>query len=258
MNRIAYTFFIAFVSSIATLIGIARFAPETAQAESSASEITLEELGRHDSADSCWKAIDGRVYDVTAFIDRHPTEAEVLTDWCGREATSAWYDKGNGRPHSNRATTLLAQYEIGVLEGAEVASPSIPTDQTEPVVRSSPGRYRDGSYYAESEPDSRGWVSIVEISVHDGRPLAVHYDEVQRDADGRVTARKSADLDYAQRWRTVSGGISQLTAFHAYAQQLVKAGHPDGVDALSGATGAYDRFQALVRDALSDASADVE
>jgi len=256
MNQIAYSLFIAFVSSVLTLAGVAWLMPGQARAETSGDRISLEELARHDSADSCWKAIDGRVYDITDYINFHPTDPEVVIDWCGKEATDAWYDKGNGRPHSARATAMLADYFIGVLEGTDVSGP---LEAVEPEPASKPalpstGKYKDGTYYAESEPSSRGWISMVEISVMNGRIIAVYYDEVQRDEEGMITTRKSSDMNYAQRWRGVSGGITQLTAFPAYAQQLVNTGVPEGVDALSGATGAYDGFQAVVREALSQAT----
>lgn len=256
MNQIAYTLFIAFVSSLLTLGGIVWLSPDrAARAEASPRVVSLEELTRHDSAESCWKAIDGRVYDITAYIEFHPTDPEVVTDWCGKVATDAWYDKGDGRPHSARATAMLADYFIGLLEGAQISEPliAVPSAAGKPALAST-GAYRDGTYYAESEPDGRGWISIVEISVHRGRIIAVYYDEIQRNEAGEVTQRKSADLNYAQRWRRVSGGVTQLTAFPAYAQQLVNTGTPDGVDALSGATGAYEGFRAMAREALSQAT----
>lgn len=256
MNQIAYTLFIAFVSSVLTLAGVVWLSPGQAMAETTPNTVSLQELASHDSADSCWKAIDGRVYDITDYINFHPTDPEVVTEWCGKVATDAWYDKGNGRAHSARATAMLAEYYVGVLEGAQVSGP---LEAVEPEPASKPalpstGEYKDGSYYAESEPDGRGWISIVEISVMNGRIIAVYYDEIQRNEEGSVTTRKSADMNYAQRWRGVSGGVTQLTAFPAYAQQLVNTGVPEGVDALSGATGAYEGFQAMVREALSQAT----
>ena len=256
MNQIAYTLFIAFVSSVLTLAGVVWLSPGQAVAETTVNTISLEELASHDRADRCWKAIDGRVYDITEYIDFHPTDPSVVTEWCGKVATEAWYDKGNGRAHSARATAMLADYYIGVLEGAGVSGP-LEAVEPEPVSKPaspSTSEYKDGTYYAESEPDGRGWISIVEISVMRSRIIAVYYDEIQRNEEGDVIARKSADLSYAQRWRSVSGGVTQLTAFPAYARQLVNTGVPDGVDALSGATGAYEGFQARVREALSQAT----
>jgi cytochrome b involved in lipid metabolism len=61
-------------------------------------------------------AIGGVVYDVSAFVPRHPAPASVISEWCGKEATRAYATKNRGRAHSARATGLLSQFEVGVLD----------------------------------------------------------------------------------------------------------------------------------------------
>jgi cytochrome b involved in lipid metabolism len=80
--------------------------------------ITPAELARHDRADDCWLALDGTVYDLSAYGPLHPAEPEVLNAWCGREASEAYRTKGlpgGGRPHSARADAMLPRYRIGTL-----------------------------------------------------------------------------------------------------------------------------------------------
>lgn len=275
MNKLAYTTLIAFVSSILTLVGAAWLVPTFAQSGSDGRVISLEELAEHNHADSCWKAIDGRVYDITDYIDDHPTPASVLTDWCGMESTEGWYDKGNGRPHSPGAQALLAQFDIGALEGHEGTSPiaeaetsteaTTTTTTTTPAVTPaatttaatavpSSGQMPDGSYYAESEPDGRGWVAVLEFTVKNGQIVSAGYDEVQRNEEGQITQRKSADLNYADRWRNVSG-ISQLSAFPALAHQLTQSGSAAGVDAISGATSSHGSFTKLAEELMAGRTA---
>lgn len=89
-----------------------------ATAEHTARRITPAELARHDRSSDCWLAIDGAVYDVTAYGARHPAEPEVLNAWCGREASEAYRTKGlpgGGRPHSARADAMLSRYRVGTL-----------------------------------------------------------------------------------------------------------------------------------------------
>jgi cytochrome b involved in lipid metabolism len=73
------------------------------------------ELARHDSAASCWMAIDGRVYDVTDYIDVHPADPHLMLKYCGRDSSQAFADKEVGRPHSARAVRLLERYLVGPL-----------------------------------------------------------------------------------------------------------------------------------------------
>lgn len=249
MNKLAYTTLVAFVASLLTLVVAAWLVP--AYSETGRRVIGLDELALHNGPDSCWKAIDGRVYDVTDYIDQHPTPAAVLTDWCGREASVAWHDQGNGRDHSAFAGRLLAGMEVGVLAGADPAPlPPQPVSGPTGGVDLGTSAYADGSYYAETEPDGRGYIALLEFSVHQGWILGIGFDEVRRNEAGEIDYRKSADLNYAERWRRVSG-ISQLSAYSAYQHQLVASGHPDGVDALSGATSAYENFVELARELLN-------
>ncbi|SEF72409.1 cytochrome b5 domain-containing protein [Billgrantia desiderata] len=117
MNKIAYSAFIAFVASLFTLVSVNALSGsdrETVE-DSDLESITLEELAEHDSAESCWKAIHGRVYDITDYVPDHPTEEEVLLEWCGRESTEGWDNKRPGVPHSPRAEAMLERYLIGRL-----------------------------------------------------------------------------------------------------------------------------------------------
>lgn len=121
MKRLMFACFVAFWSSALTLWGYAALAAGTAApaaADGDAAErvISASELAEHAAAGDCWMAIDGVVYDFTAYIPAHPTPPVVMTDWCGKDATEPYRTKGYGRPHSPAADALLPQYRVGVLE----------------------------------------------------------------------------------------------------------------------------------------------
>ena len=120
MNKVAYSLFMAFLGSVLTLVVVWALLPPDdtppgEEPDEALQTISLDELAEHDSRESCWKAIDGKVYDVTDYIDEHPTSERVFVRWCGREATEAWADKGGGRPHSPAAEQRLQRYLIGKL-----------------------------------------------------------------------------------------------------------------------------------------------
>jgi cytochrome b involved in lipid metabolism len=87
-------------------------APQAVVAEK---RYTLADVARHAVEADCWMAIDGAVYDLTAYLPEHPTRPSVIVPWCGKEASEAYKTKTRGRPHSPEATRLLAAYRIGVL-----------------------------------------------------------------------------------------------------------------------------------------------
>lgn len=111
MKRFIYSAFIAFLASVATIALLARLVP----APASGPAVSASELARHSSAEDCWLAVEGGVYDVTAYVPAHPAPPDALLDWCGRDATAAFADKGSGSPHSPRARELLETLRVGTL-----------------------------------------------------------------------------------------------------------------------------------------------
>ncbi len=186
MNRVTYTVFVAFVSSVLTLVVVWAVTPGDDRAPAAGGddlrEITMEELARHDSAGSCWKAIDGRVYDVTEYIPRHPTPESVILRWCGREATEGWDGIGGGRGHSAAAAAMLRDFVVGRLvngdrtgrETADTArrqpAPEPRGPEPEGVPGSAPdaaGRHADGRYRGTF--GDRGYQQVsIEFHLRDG------------------------------------------------------------------------------------------
>jgi len=80
--------------------------------------VTLKDVALHARPGDCWVAIRGGVYDLSAYVGQHPTRPEVITAWCGKEATEAYNTKMKGRPHSPFADELLAKYRIATLDAA--------------------------------------------------------------------------------------------------------------------------------------------
>ncbi|MFA6257429.1 MAG: cytochrome b5 domain-containing protein [Candidatus Paceibacterota bacterium] len=79
--------------------------------------LSMTELVKHNSSQSCWLLISGKIYNVTTYLNQHPGNASTILPTCGKDATVAYDTKGrpNGSPHSNNAETLLANYFIGNL-----------------------------------------------------------------------------------------------------------------------------------------------
>lgn len=78
---------------------------------------TLEEVALHSTPDDCWFAIDGKVYDVSGYGERHPG-SDAVYEGCGKDATTFFETRpmGSGTPHSDRARGFLPNFEIGILE----------------------------------------------------------------------------------------------------------------------------------------------
>jgi len=77
--------------------------------------ISLAELGRHSTPEDGWMALYDRVYDVTAFLARHPGGREVMEEYLGWDATLAFRGVG----HSRGAIKLMERFLIGILPPEE-------------------------------------------------------------------------------------------------------------------------------------------
>jgi hypothetical protein len=124
MKKIVFAAFVAFWSSVATIATLHAMGPAVAPATTAqdsaadsneGSGYTLEQVAEHATLEDCWMAIEGVVYDFTAYVPRHPTPASVLEAWCGREATEGMRTKGYGRDHSVRAWAMMEAYQLGPL-----------------------------------------------------------------------------------------------------------------------------------------------
>jgi len=71
----------------------------------------MEEVSKHNTSDSCWLVVRGRVYDVTAFSSKHPGGPKAILRHAGTDSTED-FDF-----HSREAQKMWGQYHIGYLEG---------------------------------------------------------------------------------------------------------------------------------------------
>ena len=72
----------------------------------------MAQVATHNSKDSCWAVVSGGVYDLTAWIDRHPGGDNVIKALCGTDGTAAFtaQHRGPGKP-----ADALARFKIGML-----------------------------------------------------------------------------------------------------------------------------------------------
>ena len=77
-------------------------------------EITAAELSKHAQPEDCWIAIAGTVYDLSGYVDLHPSKQQEMDGYCGKEGTKAWdlkdSGKEKGQPHTKRAAEFLGEY----------------------------------------------------------------------------------------------------------------------------------------------------
>jgi cytochrome b involved in lipid metabolism len=122
MKKAVFAAFVAFWSSIITVATLQAMDTSTATAASAAETqaaalpgYTLQQVAEHRTLQDCWMAVEGVVYDFTAYIPDHPTPPFVLEQWCGKDATEGMRTKGYGRDHTPSAWAMMEQYQVGQL-----------------------------------------------------------------------------------------------------------------------------------------------
>ena len=71
---------------------------------------TRAEVAQHATKDDCWLIIDGKVYDVTSYIDQHPGEDAILND-AGGDASEGFH----GEQHPDSVHEMIPQFYVGDL-----------------------------------------------------------------------------------------------------------------------------------------------
>lgn len=73
---------------------------------------TAADVAAHDDADSCWSIIDGKVYDLTQWIAKHPGGERGILSLCGVDGSAAF----NGQHGSfAQAKNALEGFAIGTI-----------------------------------------------------------------------------------------------------------------------------------------------
>ena len=86
---------------------------------------TTAQVSTHTTSSNCWIIVSSKAYNVSSYLVEHPGGVDVITPYCGKEATNAFATKGYGSNHSNSAYTLLNNYFVGnIVTGGAAATPT--------------------------------------------------------------------------------------------------------------------------------------
>jgi cytochrome b involved in lipid metabolism/branched-subunit amino acid transport protein len=73
---------------------------------------TRAEVARHNNPTNCWSIVNGKVYDLTAWVSRHPGGQEAIAEMCGTNGAGEFLERHTGDTAANE---VLSGYQIGVL-----------------------------------------------------------------------------------------------------------------------------------------------
>lgn len=73
---------------------------------------TASEVAQHATPSDCWASINGKVYDLTAWVAQHPGGERAITRLCGTDGSEAFNGQHGG---GAQPASTLKGYEIGTL-----------------------------------------------------------------------------------------------------------------------------------------------
>ncbi len=79
----------------------------------SSGPISMEEVTKHGSETDCWSAVNGKVYNLTSWINQHPGGSERILGICGIDGSSAFNTQHSGQ---REPEGYLSSFYIGDLE----------------------------------------------------------------------------------------------------------------------------------------------
>ncbi|GLT68609.1 hypothetical protein SLA2020_408210 [Shorea laevis] len=89
---------------------------------------TLAQVSEHNGPKDCWLIINGKVYDVTNFLEDHPGGDEVLLSATGKDATDDFEDVG----HSPSAREMMDKYYLGEIDVSTIPKKKAYTPPKQP------------------------------------------------------------------------------------------------------------------------------
>lgn len=97
----------------ATSVWESKYASSKVPIALSQDKFTIDEVRKHASPEDCWTVIDGYVYEMTSFINRHPAGSRAILRLCGRDGSNDFREEHSGQKEPN---SWLETLRIGKLK----------------------------------------------------------------------------------------------------------------------------------------------
>lgn len=75
---------------------------------------TAEDVSNHKTTASCWISREGKVYNVTEFLNDHPGGDDLILKYAGQDVGSIMKDQAE-HDHSESAYDMMDEYAVGRL-----------------------------------------------------------------------------------------------------------------------------------------------
>jgi cytochrome b involved in lipid metabolism len=74
--------------------------------------LSISEIKTHNSKSDCWSIVNGNVYNLSSYVQKHPGGAAVIANICGKDGTNAFSNQHNTQSKPNN---VLSGFLLGPL-----------------------------------------------------------------------------------------------------------------------------------------------
>lgn len=99
--------------AFAAVLGLTLALGGTLPAAAATKSYTMAQVQKHRQASDCWTVINGSVYNLTKWVNRHPGGRDVIVRLCGRNGSAAFTGQHGS---DGTAKSMLASYRLGKLK----------------------------------------------------------------------------------------------------------------------------------------------
>lgn len=71
-------------------------------------------VAKHHTAANCWSIVDGKVYNLTKYVAKHPGGRKRIIRMCGKDASAAFHGQHSMGSRANKV--VLTRYLIGTVK----------------------------------------------------------------------------------------------------------------------------------------------
>ncbi len=82
--------------------------------------LSISEINTHNSKSDCWSIVNGNVYNLTSYVQKHPGGAAVIANICGKDGTNAFSNQHNTASKPNNVLTGFLLGPLNATISAEV------------------------------------------------------------------------------------------------------------------------------------------
>jgi cytochrome b involved in lipid metabolism len=90
---------------------------------------TAAEVAKHNNGSDCWSVVNGKVYDLTSYVNGHPGGASVIKAICGKDGSSSFAGQHGS---ASKPNNVLAAFLLGPLvAGGSLPAATVQGDEKE-------------------------------------------------------------------------------------------------------------------------------